>query len=126
MHLASAMYGRSQTVLRSAWWRIGLLGLSLVALAVIPWVVPASNVEVHNVLHHLNFLPFMVAGMLYGWRGALICTICGGVLQLPHLISVWNVARFEASDQIVEMSIFGAAGAIAMTGRGASCRCQRP
>jgi two-component system, NtrC family, sensor histidine kinase HydH len=94
-------------------WRIGLLGLSILALAVVPWLVPATDVEAHNILHHLNFLPFMAAGMLYGWRGALISTFCAGVLQLPHLLAVWNVARFEASDQIVEMSIFGAAGLIA-------------
>lgn len=93
--------------------RMGLIGLNIVVLASLPWFIPASHFLIHNVLHHLNFVPLMVAGMLYGWRGAILFMLFADVVYAPHLYLNWDVNRFDASDQLVELSIFGGAGVIA-------------
>lgn len=94
-------------------WQIGMIAGGLLVLAIFPWLIPASDMQAHNVLHHLNFLPLMIAGMLFGWRGAAISTVFAVLVHIPHLMRTWNIYPLDASDQVVEMSIFGTAGLIA-------------
>jgi signal transduction histidine kinase len=90
-----------------------LIALFLVVLAAMTMVVPAENVTAHNILHHLTFLPLMIAGMLFGWRGALWAAFFAGVVNAPVIGRSWVHWPLDAKDQIVELSIFGAAGLIA-------------
>ena len=95
--------------------RIGALaiGAVLLLLAFLTFVIPASYVSAHNVLHHLNFLPLMVAGMLFGWRGAAIAAVAASLLNAPSIAQYWLTWPLDAKDQILELSIFSAAGLIA-------------
>ncbi len=90
-----------------------LIALMVVVLAVFTWMVPPRAVVLHNVLHHLNILPFMLAGLIFGWRGAARAILLATVLQAPSLYRHWHTAPLDAQDQIVELSTFGAAGLIA-------------
>ena len=95
--------------------RIRGLGIALliVGLAALNWVVPASDISTHNVLHHLNFLPLMIAGMLFGWRGAAYASLFAGIVNWPVIARYWVTWPLDAKDQVLELSIFSAAGLIA-------------
>lgn len=90
-----------------------LIGVLVVLLAVFTWITPPHAEVLHNILHHLNILPFMLAGLIFGWRGALGALLLATVLQTPSIHRHFYVAPLDAQDQIVELSIFGAAGVIA-------------
>jgi two-component system sensor histidine kinase HydH len=90
-----------------------LIVVLVVTLATFTWFAPPHEVVLHNVLHHLNILPFMLAGMLFGWRGALKTVLLATVLQAPSIHRHWFKAPLDAQDQVVELSTFGAAGVIA-------------
>ena len=90
-----------------------VIALLVVVLAVFTWIVPPRAVVLHNILHHLNILPFMLAGMIFGWQGALRAIILAIVLQAPSIHRHWYADSVDAQDQIVELSTFGAAGIIA-------------
>jgi two-component system, NtrC family, sensor histidine kinase HydH len=107
-----AMTGRSLAWIRNPPWQAAFIGISIIVLAILPWIVPVHDVLAHNVLHHLNFLPLMVAGMLFGWRGALVSTSFAALIHLPHASITWLNSPLDASDQLVEISIFGMAGII--------------
>jgi two-component system, NtrC family, sensor histidine kinase HydH len=85
----------------------------VVTLAVFTFMAPPHEVVLHNVLHHMNILPFMLAGMWFGWRGALKVVLLACVLQAPSIARHWHRAKIDSQDQIVELSTFGAAGMIA-------------
>ncbi|MEA3005619.1 MAG: two-component system, NtrC family, sensor histidine kinase HydH, partial [Acidobacteriaceae bacterium] len=85
----------------------------VIALAVFSWMAPARDVILHNVLHHLNILPFMLAGMFFGWRGALKTILLATVLQGPSIYRHWFQEPLDAQDQVVEISTFGVAAVIA-------------
>jgi len=72
-----------------------------------------GDVILHNVLHHLNILPFMLAGMFFGWRGALKTILLATVLQGPSIYRHWFQEPLDAQDQVVEISTFGVAAVIA-------------
>jgi two-component system, NtrC family, sensor histidine kinase HydH len=99
--------------LRSARTKAVLIILLVVTLATFTWLAPPHEVVLHNVLHHLNILPFMLAGMLFGWRGAVKTVLLATVLQAPSIHRHWFRAPLDAQDQLVELSTFGAAGVIA-------------
>jgi len=89
--------------------------LALALLAALAWSIPASYVLAHNILHHLNFLPLMIAGMLFGWRGAAIAAAAAACANAPGIADHWAKWPMDAQDQIVELAIFTAAGMIAGT-----------
>ena len=91
---------------------IGIVCL-VVGLAVFTFIVPPHAVVLHNILHHMNILPFMLAGMFFGWRGAVKTIVLACVLQAPSVARHWRSAPLDSQDQIVELSTFGTAGVIA-------------
>jgi len=112
--IASSMIG----VLMTRFWqdqrfKAAAIASSIVVLGVLSWYIPLSKVEEHNFVHHLHFLPLMAAGMVFGWRGALYCVLFTALVDSAHIWRSWSIARLEASDQLVEVSIFGTAGLIA-------------
>lgn len=90
-----------------------LVAFLVVSLAVFTWFLPPHAEWVHNILHHLNILPFMLAGLFFGWRGTLRALLLAAVLQAPTIYRHWHRAPIDAKDQVVELSTFGAAGMIA-------------
>jgi two-component system, NtrC family, sensor histidine kinase HydH len=94
-------------------WSASAIALLLLLLACLSLVVPASDVTIHNILHHLNFLPLMMAGMLFGWRGAALASALAAAVNAPLIAQHWTQWPVDAKDQIVELTIFSAAGLIA-------------
>ena len=99
--------------LRSARWKAVCIGWLILMLAVTTWITPPHAIELHNILHHLNFLPLMMAGMIFGWRGALSALLFATLVQAPGVARHWKSWPMDAQDQVVELIIFGAAGIIA-------------
>jgi len=92
---------------------VALIAVMLTGLAGLTFAIPAADVSAHNVLHHLNFLPLMFAGMLFGWRGAIYASLFAFVVDLPVVMRHWYEWPLDAKDQIVELAIFSAAGLVA-------------
>jgi two-component system sensor histidine kinase HydH len=102
-----------QSRIRSSELKAAVIVFLIVALAVTTWIIPPHAVVLHNILHHLNILPFMLAGMIFGWKGALRAIVFAVVLQAPIVYRHWYRAPLDAQDQVVELSTFGIAGVIA-------------
>ncbi len=90
-----------------------LIAIMLISFAGLTFVVPTAEVSAHNILHHLNFLPLMIAGMLFGWRGALYASLFAFLIDAPVIAWHWFEWPIDAKDQIVELAIFSAAGWVA-------------
>ena len=93
--------------------RAALIAILILVLAISTWAVPAADIEAHNVLHHMNILPFLIAGLLFGWRGALTAVLFAATVQTPSIVRHWVTWPLDAQDQIVELSVFGIAGIVA-------------
>ena len=94
-------------------WAGAAIVAFVLALGVATAWVPGSEISIHNVLHHLNFLPLMMAGMLFGVRGATKTAVMCAVVDAPLIAHHWKTWPIDAKDQIVELSIFAIAGVIA-------------
>ena len=90
-----------------------LIFFMVVGFAGLKFIIPVADVSAHNVLHHLNFLPLMVAGMLFGWRGAIYTSLFAFAVNAPLIIHHWVEWPLDAKDQVLELTIFSAAGLVA-------------
>jgi two-component system sensor histidine kinase HydH len=90
-----------------------LIAAMLTSIAVLTFVIPATDVSTHNVLHHLNFLPLMIAGMLFGLRGAVYTSLFAFAVDAPVIVRHWYTWPLDAKDQVVELMIFSLAGLVA-------------
>jgi signal transduction histidine kinase len=102
----------------TSWFRRPSVQVSLIAVFILllgsaSLLVPGRDIETHNLLHHLNFLPLIVAGMLFGWRGAVVACIFSALVDAPVIAHYWKTWPLDAKDQIVELSVFSAAGIVA-------------
>lgn len=102
----------SSRLLSSRFQGGAIIGM-VVVLAFATWLAPVHLLVLHNILHHLNILPLMLAGMLFGWRGALKALLFAAVLQSPSILRHWQNTPLDAQDQVVELITFGSASVIA-------------
>ncbi len=93
--------------------RFTAIAAVVVVLSGLMWIVPPADVEVENSLHHLNFIPLLMAAVLAGWRGAAFATAAVAIAQAPYILVSHRVSPDNALDQVVELTIFGVAGIIA-------------
>ncbi len=93
--------------------KIAVIATVVVVLSGLMWVVPPADVEVENSLHHLNFIPLLMAAVLAGWRGSALATAAVAIAQAPYILVSHRVSPDNALDQVVELTIFGLAGIIA-------------
>lgn len=94
-------------------FRIAAIGVVVAVLSGLMWVVPPADIEVENSLHHINFIPLLLAAVLLGWRGAAITFAATALAQAPYIFMSHRVSPDNALDQMVELSIFGVAGIVA-------------
>lgn len=106
MFTASDMLEKSQG-------KAAAIAVLILLLAALTWMIPPRAIETHNVLHHMNILPFLMAGLIFGWRGAMQAVLFAAVVQTPSIVRHWVSWPLDAQDQIVELTVFGLAGAIA-------------
>lgn len=104
---------RSLRILRTPRVKAAAIATMIVAVALTTWFTSPRAIALHNVLHHLNFLPFMMAGMLFGWRGAIKALLFGLLVESPIIVRHWTRWPMDAEDQLLELVIFGSAGVIA-------------
>lgn len=88
------------------------VGAVIAGLAALHWVVPNSFLYTHSFLQHLNFLPIVLAGLLFGWPGAVLSTVAALAMQAPHIWLSWGPLSFYATDVLLELPVFGLAGVI--------------
>jgi len=104
-----------QSFVRTHGRQMGVVFIVLfqIFLVVLTAMVPSSYMTAHNILHHLNFLPLMFAGMIFGARGAACAALFAAAINAPVIAHHWAEWPMDARDQIVELSIFSIAGLIA-------------
>ena len=96
---------------REARWRKFVVIAGIAVLSTIHWFAPPAK-SVHNVLFHLDVIPILAAGMMFGWRAAALAVTAIAVTELPQVWLKWQHDTVYFTDQVGELTVFGAAGVI--------------
>jgi signal transduction histidine kinase len=98
---------------RNKRWQAAALAGSVLALSAAQQLLPMERVHIHNFLQHLYFLPLVVAGLTFGWQGALWAGLGVAAAQTPHILRSWGPQHVNAIDQLLELPVFLLAGLVA-------------
>ncbi|MEP6535522.1 MAG: ATP-binding protein [Bryobacteraceae bacterium] len=89
-----------------------LIGGGILLLALTHWIWPLPDKNVHNLLYHLDFIPILIAGMLFGWRSSLVASAAIVVAELPMALLLWSHDIVYLMDQAGETFVFAVAGVV--------------
>lgn len=95
--------------MRDRRWQLAVILLAIAALGGVILLLPAKQVQTHNILHHLYFLPLIAAGMLFDWRRVALITLWAATAHAPHLSITWQRNPVRAADHAAELAIFAIA-----------------
>jgi signal transduction histidine kinase len=88
---------------------VAIIG-GILLVSVLHLVTPLPMLHWHNVYQHLYYLPIVVAGLSFGWRGGVGAAILAGLSNAPHnFMSIRELPAY-AIDQILDVPLFLAAG----------------
>ena len=99
-------------ILHRSLWQKGAVYCSAILLASSHWLVTTPDKFVHNLLYHLDFVPILIAAMLFGWRSAVVACLLTLIAEYPHLWTVWRNDSAYRMDQVGETLTSGIAGVV--------------
>jgi two-component system, NtrC family, sensor histidine kinase HydH len=84
----------------------------ILAISVLHDVTPLSDLHWHNIYQHVYYLPIVIAGLSFGWRGGLAAGLFAGLTNAPHNLMAWKMLPSYAIDQMLDIPVFCAAGVL--------------
>lgn len=93
-------------------WQLAVILLAIAALGGLILIIPPKQVQTHNILHHLFFLPLIASGMLFDWRRVVLITIWAAGAHAPNLWITWDRNPVRAADNAAEFATFSTAAII--------------
>ena len=95
---------------RALWRKLLIVG-GILGLAAVHALAPPTK-SIHNAVFHLDVIPILAAGMLFGSRAAALATIAIAIAELPQVWMKWHQDTVYFFDQVGELTVFGAAGMV--------------
>jgi signal transduction histidine kinase len=90
-----------------------LIGTAIVVIGGSLWLLPPDKVNTQNFLHHLNIIPTLFAGLLFGWRAAVAATLFAAMVESPYMWASTKYTPYGGIDLLVELCMYGVAGSVA-------------
>lgn len=91
--------------------RVAAVAAGIAGISALHYLTPLSDMHWQNAFQHLYYLPIVLAGLSFGWRGGLAAAVLAGIANLPFDLEIWHAAPNFAIDQLSENALFCAAGA---------------
>ena len=92
--------------------RLATVAAGILIIGTLHSVIPPELIHWHNALQNLYYLPILLAGWSFGWRGGLGAAIFASLSNLPFTLEIWRLFTNLAIDQMWDIPLFCAAGAL--------------
>jgi two-component system, NtrC family, sensor histidine kinase HydH len=92
--------------------RVGVVAGSIILISALHYHVGVMHIWLHPLLLRSYYIPVLLAGMWYGWRGGLLAAGLAALLYVPLVIWTWRASAYAAS-QYAEVGMFFVIGGLA-------------
>ena len=92
--------------------RAVVVATGIILIGLLHRLIPPHLIHWHNALQNLYYLPILLAGWSFGWRGGLGAAILASVANLPLTLEIWDATPGMAIDLMWDIPLFCAAGAL--------------
>lgn len=92
--------------------RVVALILAIAAVSFLHYETLTTHVWLHQIFERAYYIPILLAALWYGWRGGLSAATLSGLMYLPHILMAWSSHPEHQADQLGEILMFFAIGAL--------------
>lgn len=94
--------------------RTALLAASIVGISLLHYLTPLHFHYLHDIFQRLYYLPIILAGVWFGLRGGLLCSIMVSIAYAPHILFQWGGRLTMEMEKYLEIVLYNIVGG--MTG----------
>lgn len=94
--------------------RTALLAASIVGISLLHYLTPLHFHYLHDIFQRLYYLPIILAGVWFGMRGGLLCSIMVSIAYAPHILFQWGGQLTMEMEKYLEIVLYNIVGG--MTG----------
>ena len=92
--------------------RIALLGLSIIGISLLHYFTPLHQHYLHDIFQRFYYLPIILAGLWFGFRGGLACALTVSVVYAPHILFQWGEGLTLGMEKYLEIVMYNVVGAV--------------
>jgi signal transduction histidine kinase len=98
--------------MKPATFRIGLLALSILGISLLHYFTPLHLHYLHDIFQRFYYLPIILAGLWFGFRGGLGCALVVSVVYAPHILFQWGGQLTVEMEKYLEIVLYNVVGAV--------------
>jgi len=98
--------------MKTSVFRIGLLAVSILGISLLHYFTPLHLHYLHDIFQRFYYLPIILAGLWYGFRGGLGCALAVSIVYAPHILFQWGGQLTVEMEKYLEMVLYNVVGAV--------------
>ncbi len=92
--------------------RIGIVAFSILGISLLHYLTPLHLPYLHDIFQRLYYLPIILAGLWFGLRGGLACSLAVSVAYAPHILFQWGGEFAVEIEKYLEIVIYNIVGGV--------------
>jgi len=92
--------------------RIGLLALSILGISLFHYLTPLHLHYLHDIFQRFYYLPIILAGLWFGFRGGLGCAVAVSIAYAPHILFQWGGGLTLEMEKYLEIVMYNVVGGV--------------
>jgi len=89
-----------------------LLFSFIIAISLLHYLTPLHLPYLHDIFQRLYYLPIILAGVWFGFRGGLICSIVVSIAYAPHVLFQWGGELTMEMEKYLEILMYNVVGGV--------------
>ena len=92
--------------------RIFLLAVFVTGISLLHYLTPLRLPMLHDIYQRLYYIPIILAGFRFGFRGGIGCALVVSVLYAPHILFQWGQHPTMDLEKYLEIILYNIVGGI--------------
>ncbi|NHQ61015.1 sensor histidine kinase [Chlorobium sp. BLA1] len=88
------------------------LAASVIAISLLHYLTPLQLPYLHDIFQRLYYLPIILSGLWFGFRGGLFCSLFVSILYAPHILYQWGGHPGMEMEKYLEILLYNTVGTV--------------
>ncbi|WP_076790341.1 nitrogen regulation protein NR(II) [Chlorobium sp. KB01] len=88
------------------------LAASVIAISLLHYLTPLQLPYLHDIFQRLYYLPIILSGLWFGFRGGLFCSLFVSILYAPHILYQWGGHPGMEMEKYLEILLYNTVGIV--------------
>lgn len=92
--------------------RLSLISAFIIVISLLHYLTPLRLPMLHDIFQRLYYIPIILAGFWFGFRGGLVSAIVVSILYAPHILFQWGGHLAMDLEKYLEIVLYNIVGGI--------------